>query len=268
MPARYEFSNLWCRRRATIVRLSVTFVCAAGIALSVAANMRAYSKTTEDDALIAKSLATMLGAGRTVISENQDRINDPKIGKKNIDGKMVLAEASKIYQAVMGVNPGSIDPGSRHGKLIRMQMDSIAEVMDSHQETINRQGVGFKGFIPALFGRLVNEAFGRRAAGIAEMKVTAPPKLIRNARVQPDEWELDIIQSRLMSPSWPKGQPFTAMARQRGVMAQRTLMPEYYGPTCLACHGTPKGEIDITGYPKEGANEGDLGGVISITQFQ
>jgi hypothetical protein len=58
------------------------------------------------------------------------------------------------------------------------------------------------------------------------------------------------------------------MAPQRGVLAHRTLMPEYYGPTCLACHGTPKGEIDITGYPKEGASEGDLGGVISITQFQ
>ena len=40
------------------------------------------------------------------------------------------------------------------------------------------------------------------------------------------------------------------------------------GSTCLACHGSPKGEIDITGYPKEGANEGDLGGVISITQYQ
>ena len=56
-----------------------------------------------------------------------------------------------------------------------MQMDAIAEVMDVHQETINRQGVGFKGFIPAVFGRLVNKAFGRRAAGIAEIKVTAPP---------------------------------------------------------------------------------------------
>jgi hypothetical protein len=26
--------------------------------------------------------------------------------------------------------------------------------------------------------------------------------------------------------------------------------------------------MDITGYPKEGASEGDLGGIISITLFQ
>jgi hypothetical protein len=268
MPARYRFLNLWCFRRTTIARFSVTFICAAAVALSVAANINAFSKTAEDDPLIAKSLATMLRAGRTVISKNQDRINDPNMGNKSIDGKMVLAEASKIYQEVLGVTPASIDPDSRHGKLIRMQLDSIAEVMDTHQETINRQGVGFKGFIPALFGRLANEAFGRRAVGIVEMKVTAPPRLVRNAKVRPDEWELNVIQSRLMSPSWPKDQPYTAMAPQRGVLAQRTLMPEYYGSTCLACHGSPKGEIDITGYPKEGANEGDLGGVISITQYQ
>jgi hypothetical protein len=41
-------------------------------------------------------------------------------------------------------------------------------------------------------------------------------------------------------------------------------VPEYYVASCLSCHGTPKGEIDVTGYPKEGAALGDLGGVISI----
>jgi hypothetical protein len=183
--------------------------------------MPAFSKTAEDDAQIAKSLATMLRAGRTVISKNQDRINDPNTGNKGLNGKTVLAEATAIYQQGTETNPTSIDPKSLHGQLIRMQMDSIVEVMDVHQETLNRQGVGFKGFIPAVFGRLVNEAFGRRAAGIAEMKVTAPPRLIRNVKVQPDEWELDLIQTRLMSPSWPKNQSYTAMAAKNGVSRKR-----------------------------------------------
>jgi hypothetical protein len=42
------------------------------------------------------------------------------------------------------------------------------------------------------------------------------------------------------------------------------MVPEYYVPSCLTCHGGPAGELDVTGYPKEGAHEGDLGGVISI----
>jgi hypothetical protein len=46
------------------------------------------------------------------------------------------------------------------------------------------------------------------------------------------------------------------------------MVPEYYPASCLACDGSPKGEMDITGYPKEGAKRGDLGAVISITLFQ
>ena len=210
----------------------------------------------------------MLRAARTVISRNQDRINDPAVGDKGLDGKKVLSETIAIYRQSSQIDPAAIDAGSLQGRLIQMQMDSIAEVMDVHQETINRQGVGFKGFIPAVFARLVNEAFGRRAAGIAEIKVTAPPRFLRNPQVQPDPWELDVIQSRLLSESWPKDQAYSAAVEKNGKPAQRTLMPEYYGRSCLSCHGDPQGEIDITGFPKEGASEGDLGGIISITLYR
>ena len=118
------------------------FACTA-TALMLAANAPAASQTAEDDAPIAKSLATMLRAGRTVISRNQDKINDPKLGDKGLDGKTVLAEAVKIYHETSGVDPASIDVNSRHGRLLRMEMDAIVEVLDVHQQTINRQGVGF-----------------------------------------------------------------------------------------------------------------------------
>jgi hypothetical protein len=239
-----------------------------GAVLAIASNVPALSQAHDDEAPIAKSLATMLRAGRTVISQNQDRINDSNLGNKGLDGKTVLAESIKIYQETTNVDPRMIDRKSRHGKLIRMQMDAIAEVMDAHQQTINRQGVGFKGFIPSLFGRLVSEAFGRRAAGIAEMKVTAPPQLIRNARARPDPWEAEVIRDKLLSSAWPHDQSFAAVAQNKGKPAYRTAVPEYYGRTCLTCHGSPKGEIDITGYPKEGTSEGDLGGVISITLYR
>jgi hypothetical protein len=242
-------------------------VCTATV-LMLAAIAPAISQAAEDDAPIAKSLATMLRAGRTVISRNQDKINDPKLGDKALDGKTVLAEAVKIYRETTGADPASIDANSRHGRLLRMEMDAILEVMDAHQKTINRQGVGFKGFIPAVFGRLVSESFGRRASGIAEMKVTAPPKLVRNAKAAADEWEAAVISGKLMSPSWPKDQIFAEVSQTKGKAVYRTAIPEYYGASCLNCHGSPAGEIDITGYPKEGANVGDLGGVISITLYR
>ena len=239
----------------------------AATAIAIAANSPAVAPADED-AQIAMSLASMLRAGRTVVSRHQERINDPNLGNKGFDSKSVLTEAVKIYQTAAGVDPMPIDPNSRHGKLLRLQMDSIAEVIDSHQETINRKGVGFKGFIPAVFGRLTNESFGRRAVGLAEMKVTAPPQFIRNVKAKADDWESGVIHDKLLLASWPKDQSFTAVTQARGRSAHRTAVPEYYGASCLSCHGSPQGEIDITGYPKEGGHEGDLGGVISITLYK
>ena len=117
----------------------------AAVVLAMITNVPAVSRTAEDDTQIGKSLATMLRAGRTVISRNQDRINDPNVGNKGLDGKMVLAEAGKLFQQASGIAPFGNHPNSLQGKLIHMQMDSIAEVMDVHQETINRQGVGVQG---------------------------------------------------------------------------------------------------------------------------
>jgi hypothetical protein len=240
----------------------------AATAIAFAANSPATVPQNDDDAQIAQSLANMLRAGRLVVSRHQDSINDPNVANKGFDSKTVLAEAIKIYQGMGAVDPMSIDSKSRQGKLIRMQMDAIAEVVDAHQQTINRKGVGFKGFIPAVFGRLTNESFGRRAVGLAEMKVTAPPQFIRNAKAKADDWESATIRDKLLLTSWPKDQPFTAMVQTKGKAAHRTAVPEYYGASCLSCHGSPQGEIDITGYPKEGGKVGDLGGVISITLYK
>jgi general secretion pathway protein A len=41
-------------------------------------------------------------------------------------------------------------------------------------------------------------------------------------------------------------------------------MPIHYVRDCLKCHGEPKGDLDISGYPKEGAHEGDLAGAITV----
>jgi hypothetical protein len=222
---------------------------------------------TDDDAVIAQGLATMLRAGSTVISRDQDLINNPELSDKKLSGSAVLEQARKIFQAATGADPDTIDPSSRYGRLLRDQMDAIVEVMDTNQATINAKGTGFKGFIPALFARLVNENFVRRANGEAEMKLTTAPDRVRNRKARPDAWEEEIIENKLLSSDWPRGQPYSAAAEFKGKPAFRVMVPEYYDASCLTCHGSPKGELDITGYPKEGAKENELGGVISIVLY-
>ena len=99
----------------------------------------------DDDATIARSLADMLRAARQVISNNQARINDPNLGDKGLSGQVVVEQAIEIYKKNTGTDPASIDPESRHGKLLRAQMDSIVEATDANQATINAKGVGFQG---------------------------------------------------------------------------------------------------------------------------
>lgn len=225
------------------------------------------AQDVSEDERTARSLATLLRAARTVISNNQDLINDAKLGDKGLTADKVLADTATIYKAQTGMDIDAMDRDSLHGRLLQAQMDAIAKVMNDTQSIINASGIGFKGIIPSAFARMVNDQFQERMGNEAEVKVTAPPDLIRNRKARPDAWEAEMISSRLSSPGWPKGQALSAVADNRGRRAFRFLIPEYYAASCLACHGPPKGEIDITGYPKEGRNEGDLGGVISISIF-
>lgn len=229
---------------------------------------RGQAPDSQEDALIAQSLAEMLRDARTIISNNQPHINDPELGDKGLSGGVVLDGAVNLYKDHTQVDPQAIDPNSRHGRLLRAMMASIVEVMDANQTTINAKGTGFKAFIPAVFGRLVSEAFARHAAGEAEIKVTAPLELVRNRKARPDDFEGNIIKTKLLSANWPRGQPYSIMAEAKGRPAYRVMVPEYYAESCLSCHGSPKGEMDITGYPKEGAVKDDLGGVISITLYR
>ena len=69
----------------------------------------------------------MLSAGLIVISNNQELIDNPEIGDKGLDGKSVLEQAQKIFRETTGTDPLKIDPGSRHGRLMRSHDRASAE---------------------------------------------------------------------------------------------------------------------------------------------
>ncbi|HQU69810.1 MAG TPA: DUF3365 domain-containing protein [Albidovulum sp.] len=213
-------------------------------------------------------LASLLRSARSVIASQQKLINDPAIGDKGLTGDHVLELATKAYLEANGTEPLHDGQDPLEARLIAAQMKAIRAVMADNQATINADGIGFKGFVPAVFGRLVNESFANLVGTEAQVKVTAPPDLVRNRKAMPDDWETKVIEADLMSPDWPKGQVYAELTELGGKPAYRVLVPEYYSTGCLSCHGEPAGEIDITGYPKEGGREGDLGGVISISIFR
>lgn len=241
--------------------LSIVAAFVVGLATSQAA---ADSTGLE----IGNKLADILRAGRSAVSANQPLINNPDIADKGFTGEKLIQEAEAIYAKRVGSPLLGDDLSPRDKRLIEAQMKAMRKIVDEHQSDINRQGTGFKGFIPAVFARLVNEEFAASAGTEARVRVTAPPDLVRNRKARPDRWERAIIESKLLTPDWPKGKAYTEQVEYEGRPAFRMLLPEYYSASCLSCHGSPKEETDITGYPKEGGKEGDLGGVISIVIFE
>ena len=255
---------MWeCRIRqwgVSILLLAASTVLFGGAAMATGA--------VRTDKEVAYGLAELLRSARGVVSANQDLINDPTVADKGLTGEIVLAEALVRYRQSTGEDLSQVDADSRYGRAMSALQKAVVQVIDEHQSTINVPNVGFKGFIPAVFARLTNERFGDLMQGEAEMKVTAPKELVRNRKARPDEWEAEIIETKFQSSDWPRGEPLMASATIKGREAFRFLVPEYYHASCLSCHGQPKGELDVTGYPKEGGEQGALGAVISVTLYR
>jgi hypothetical protein len=238
----------------------------AGASLLLSVTQAQAAEPTELE--MALGLSRLLQSARAVISAEQDHINNAALGDKGLTADAVLARGMATFKEETGTDLAAIDPNSRYGKLLAAEMRAIREVMNEAQSSINKQGVGFKGFVPAIFGRMVTEQFQQFAGRDAEMKVTAPPELVRNRKARPDEFETEAIRTKLLAPDWEQGKVYALQAKKGGRDAFRVLVPEYYTQGCLMCHGATKGELDITGYPKEGGKLGDLGGVISVTLYK
>ena len=236
--------------------------------LGLGVSVEQSAAASDADLAIGNKLADMLRAGRKVVSSSQPLINDPAVGDKGFTGEKLVHDADAIYAEKAGAPLLADGLSERDRRLLEAQMQAMRSIVDDHQANINRAGVGFKGFIPAVFARLVNEKFEALAGTEARVRVTAPPDLVRNRKARPDPWEKSIIETKLLAADWPTGQAYTDVVEYEGRSAFRMLLPEYYGESCLTCHGEPKGDTDITGYPKEGGKVGDLGGVISIVIFQ
>lgn len=222
----------------------------------------------QQNSMLGNKLADMLRAGRSVVSANQALINDPEMGDKGFTGAKLVNEAEALYLERSGEPPVSESSGAREAALLTAQRRAMAATVDAHQTDINKRGVAFKGFIPAVFARLANEEFEDLIGQDARIRVTAPRHLVRNRKARPDDWEREILEEKMILADWPVGQPYTEFVEYEGRKAYRMLLPEYYTKSCLSCHGGPVGELDVTGYPKEGGKVGELAGAISIVLFE
>jgi hypothetical protein len=221
----------------------------------------AHPVLAEDNLDYATSLAILFRSCRAVISDNQALINDPEKGDKGLNSAAVTQKCKEKYKAKLNKD---VPSDKAHDAMLQ----SASDIMDKSQNMINEKGKGFKGFIPAVFAKHVADGFSKKMEDKAFIKLTAPISYVRNRANKPDDWEVKVIEEKFKSASWTKDKEFSEDAPHKGKTAFRLMLPEYYGDSCLSCHGDPKGEKDITGGTKEGGKLGDLGGAISVALYK
>jgi uncharacterized protein DUF3365 len=209
-------------------------------------------------------LAILLDSGRATIAANQKLINDPEKSDKGFTPEVFERQLIAIFKERSGIDLSRLEerqvPKGAKALLTRL-LDESKKTVGSYQPAINIQGVKYKGLIPATFGTETAARF-QAWSGIY-MKQTAPDALLRNPKNKADEFETQVL-SKFANPEYPRSGENIISATVDNGTAVRVLLPLFYSKQCLGCHGEPKGQRDISGYPKEGGKEGDLGGAISV----
>src|SRR4029078_31822 len=141
-------------------------------------------------------------------------------------------------------------------------IEQSKRTIESYQAPINIAGISYKGLIPATFGTETAKRF-QKWSGIY-LRHIAPERFLRNAKNKPDPYETDVLKALAENASG-SGESQPKWELTEGDHALRLMLPLYDSKACLDCHGEQKGQRDISGYPREGAKEGELGGAIRGT---
>lgn len=212
----------------------------------------------------ARLLAKLLSAGRLVIEQNQTLIDDPHRGDKRFTPEVFEQQLIEQFKRQTGIDlatlqktPASVMVPPLAKELLPAFVVASKEVLRDAQIVINQRGIGYKNFIPATYGSQAAAKFSKQSQ-VRLKQTTLNP---RNPKNEPDEYEASVLK-------WLSGRPraeaYVSELTEEG-KTLRVVMPIYYLKDCLICHGEPKGDLDISGYPKEGAREGDLAGAITVT---
>ncbi len=232
-------------------------------AVQVAVGGEMISSEDAESGETARLLVVLLDAGRVVLGKAQATINNPRLEDKGFSGAVFHARLRKEFLARTGHDLQALSAAAMPerakpllSKLAGLMQKAVQEV----QVDINKKGIGFKGFIPATFGTQVAATFSRDTG--LKLRQIGPPEIEpRNPENRPDEQETEALLT--IQKSHPRVGDHVISQRLPD-HSLRVLLPLFYTRPCLSCHGKPKGEVDISGYEKEGFKEGDLGGAISV----
>jgi len=143
-------------------------------------------------------------------------------------------------------------------QILSQEMGAAWKFIEENQDLIDTDSDGsynFKGIYCALAGKSIAARFSEETGYVIRYISTTP----RDEEAYPDYFESKAYEA------FSEGLlEYFGISEYEGEDVFRFVTPILVEESCLRCHGDPIGETDMTGYPKEGLREGDIGGAISI----
>ncbi len=254
-----SFRNRKVSKKALLMKSRAFLFISLSLVFFLAWSSVGWAQTLrEETETTAQHLATLLNVGRLIVDRNQTLIDDPRKGDKGFTPEVFEHEVVDEFVRQTNIDlkhlPLHLPPLAK--ELLPLLLQSSKEVVADAQLVINQRGIGYKNFIPATFGSQAARKFSNRS----HVKIKQTALNPRNLKNTPDAYEENLLKQLATQPT--SHSPITEWIDNEKTL--RALTPIYYSHDCLACHGSPRGILDISGYPREGAQEGDLAGAISV----
>jgi Protein of unknown function (DUF3365) len=208
----------------------------------------------------ARLLAVLLDSGRNVINEHLVLFDEQGKTEKDFTPDLFERQLLEVFRSRSGTDLRDLESARipvRAKKLLKELVVVSTQVVVEAQPEINRRDGGLKEFIPAIFGSRVSTRFTERTHVRLKQTSLAP----RNPLNAPDAVERTALAT-FADPSYPLEKVISEVTAKSGSL--RLMFPLYTTRKCLDCHGDPKGELDRTGYPREGLKLGQNAGAISV----
>ena len=145
---------------------------------------------------------------------------------------------------------------------LEQSVQATWDFIDYEQDNINYDADGsynFKGLYCSLVGKSVGKLFTLSTDSRYVLRYTRLDP--RNALDEPDDFERAALESFYDTGA---SEYYGLAKSESGVEEFRYVGAIYLKDSCLTCHGGPAGELDVTGFVKEGLEAGDIGGAVSI----
>lgn len=146
-------------------------------------------------------------------------------------------------------------------QIISEQQKALMEFVAINQNKINYDSKGNFEF-KHLSCSTVAMGVGMMLASETEYRINPTNLQYRNVLNAPDEFEIEGLTKLKENPSTTE---YFAIKEEKGEMVFRYMSPLSIDENCLNCHGQPQGELDISGFAKEGLAIGDFAGAVSLT---